>query len=188
MPQTKAGTVAVSLLVLALAGCQSDRFNPPPARSPAPLTPAPSGNVSGSQLPPPSGPTAGQFPDAPQQPGGDQMAALDPSLNPGGAGLGADPGGPEVSKNSLLGTWSVDSGGSSCQMYLTLTKYGDSSRGGTRRCSNELANMRSWDLSGRQVVIYDDTGNTIARLYPTGDQRLDGQTTNGAPVSVYRTN
>lgn len=187
MPQQKTGTFAVSLLVIALAGCQSDRFNPPPARAPAPLTPAPSGTVSGNQLPPPSQAGASQFPEAPQGPDNGQMAALDPSLG-AGAGTGAGATGPEVTKNGLLGTWSVDTGGASCQMYLTLTKYGESSRGGTRRCPDELANMRSWDLSGRQVMIYDDAGNTIARLYPTGDQRLDGQTANGAPVSVHRTN
>lgn len=121
---------------------------------------------------------ANQFPDAPQQLGGQQMAAIDPGAQSGAA--------IELSKNSLLGSWNVSSGGAPCQMYLTLTKYGDSSRGGTRGCSNELANMRAWDLSGNQVLIFDDSGNTIARLYPSGQERFDGQTTGGSPVSLSR--
>ncbi|WP_274423445.1 protease inhibitor Inh/omp19 family protein [Chelativorans sp. YIM 93263] len=177
MPQPKFAALAVSLLVVALAGCQSNRFNPPPQQSaPPPLTPAPSGTVTGNQLPPPSAPSdQSQFPDAP---GNDQMAALDPSV-------GTDTGG-EVSQNSLLGSWNVQSQGSSCQMFLTLTKYGDSSRGGTRGCSNELADMRSWELAGRQVVVYDDSGNRLAQFSPGGDQRFNGQTTNGVPVSLSR--
>src|SRR5690606_39818187 len=111
--------------------------------------------------------------------GSTDMAAIDPNA-PAAASA------PEVSKNSLLGSWNVSSGGTSCQMFLTLTKYGNSSRGGTRGCSNELANMRAWDVSGNQVVVYDDSGNTIARLYSSGGERLDGQTTSGLPVSLSR--
>jgi len=106
------------------------------------------------------------------------MAAINPAAPAAGAA--------EINKNSLLGSWNVNSGGSSCQMFLTLTKYGNSSRGGTRGCSNELANMRAWELAGNQVVVYDEGGNTIARLYSSGAERLDGQTTSGAPVSLSR--
>lgn len=172
------GALAVSFLALALAGCQSDRFGSLPQR-PQPLRPAPSGNVMQSQLPPPSQPAGvNDFPAAPGQQGDTQMSSVDPNLAAASA--------PEVSKNSLLGSWNVNSGGSNCQMFLTLTKYGNSSRGGTRGCSNELANMRAWDVAGNQVVIYDDGGNTIARLYSSGNERLDGQTTGGAPVSLSR--
>jgi len=112
---------------------------------------------------------------------GTTLAAVDPAAQAAAAASAAP-----IEKNSLLGSWSVNSGGSSCQMFLTLTKYGNSSRGGTRGCSNELANMRAWDLSGNQVVMYDENGNTIARLYSSGGGRLDGQTAGGTPVSVSR--
>ena len=177
MPYSKSVLFATSLLALALSGCQSDRLNPVPARTPQPLPAAPSGTITGTQLPPPSEPTGvGQFPTAPEQ--GGQMAAINPAAPAAGAA--------EINKNSLLGSWNVNSGGSSCQMFLTLTKYGNSSRGGTRGCSNELANMRAWELAGNQVVVYDEGGNTIARLYSSGAERLDGQTTSGAPVSLSR--
>lgn len=180
MPHSRTGIIAASLLALALVGCQSSRFGSLPSQTPQPLAAAPVGAVSGTQLPPPSQPTGvNEFPAAPGQPGSTDMAAIDPNA-PAAASA------PEVSKNSLLGSWNVSSGGTSCQMFLTLTKYGNSSRGGTRGCSNELANMRAWDVSGNQVVVYDDSGNTIARLYSSGGERLDGQTTSGLPVSLSR--
>src|SRR5690606_19057642 len=119
-----------------------------------------------SQLPPPGQSTmgAGGFPDAPL-PGGEQVAGVDPSIQSGGAAA-------EITKNGLLGSWNVSSAGTSCQMFLTLTKYGSYSRGGTRGCANELSNMRAWELSGSQLLLYDDGGNAIARLYPTGGEQL----------------
>ncbi|WP_309085077.1 protease inhibitor Inh/omp19 family protein [Chelativorans sp.] len=173
MSQLRTGVFAIS--ILALAGCQSDRINPPPTRTPQPLPAAPSGTVTGTQLPPPTQPTGPAA--APVQP-----AATTPAVDPAAQAASA----PAVEKNSLLGSWNVSSGGSSCQMFLTLTKYGNSSRGGTRGCSNELANMRAWEVAGNQVVVYDDSGNTIARLYSSGAGRFDGQTTGEPPVSLSR--
>ncbi|WP_163265448.1 protease inhibitor Inh/omp19 family protein [Chelativorans alearense] len=178
MLHSKTGILAISLLALGLAGCQSSRFGSP--QSPAPLPPAPSGTVIGSQLPPPTAPSAGAFPAAPNQTGTD-VAALDPEAQAAAAAAA-----PAIDKNSLLGSWSVNSGGSSCQMFLTLTKYGNASRGGTRGCSGALADMRGWDLAGKQLEIYNDAGDTIARLYSSGGERLDGQTTTGMPVSLSR--
>ncbi|WEX09892.1 protease inhibitor Inh/omp19 family protein [Chelativorans sp. AA-79] len=179
MPSSKTGVFAISLLALALAGCQSERLNPVPARAPQPLPAAPSGTVTGSQLPPPAQPGAGGFPPAPGQTG-TEMAAVDP------AGQAAAASAAPIEKNSLLGSWSVNTGGSTCQMFLTLTKYGNSSRGGTRGCSNELANMRAWDVAGNQVVVYDEGGNTIARLNSTGAGSYSGQTTGGSSISLSR--
>src|SRR5690606_40599129 len=71
------GAFAVSLLALALVGCQSDRFGSLPTRSPQPLQPAPAGSVMQSQLPPPSQPSGpNDFPAAPGQENGRQMAAI----------------------------------------------------------------------------------------------------------------
>ena len=54
MAFSKTGFLALAMASLALAGCQSERMssgNPPP-----PLPAAPSGTVTGSQLPPPAAP------------------------------------------------------------------------------------------------------------------------------------
>ncbi|MCT8997894.1 protease inhibitor Inh/omp19 family protein [Chelativorans intermedius] len=181
MPHRKTGILAISLLALGLAGCQSGRFANNATYTPAPLPPAPSGTVTGNQLPPPSAPNSDSaFPAVPEQPGTD-MAAVDPQ-----AQAGVEAAAATIEKNSLLGSWTVNSGGTTCQMFLTLTKYGNASRGGTRGCAGVLADMRGWDLAGKQVEIYNDGGETIARLYSSGNERLDGQTIDGAPVTLSR--
>ncbi|WP_036486469.1 protease inhibitor Inh/omp19 family protein [Nitratireductor basaltis] len=188
MRNSKTGLIAVSLMALALAGCQSGRLNPIQSSAPAnpqPLNAAPAGQVTTNRLPPPANPS--QFPQAPASNDQTQMAAVDPTdgtdLTPGAS---ASANAADISKNSLVGSWSVASGGASCQMFLTLTKYGNASRGGTRGCSGDLQNMRGWDVAGKQLVLYDDSGNTIGRLYSSGAERLDGQTSGGSAVSLSR--
>ena len=54
MAFSKTGFLALAMASLALAGCQSERMSS--INQPAPLTPAPSGTVTGAQLPPPAAP------------------------------------------------------------------------------------------------------------------------------------
>ena len=93
---------------------------------------------------------------------------------------------PDITKNALVGSWNVSSAGTNCQMFLTLTKYGSVSRGGTRGCVGDLTKLRGWDVVGKQVVLYDDTGNTVASLYSSGNSQFSGQTANGIPVALSR--
>jgi hypothetical protein len=71
-------------------------------------------------------------------------------------------------------------------MFLTLTNLGSGSRGGTRGCAGELTTMGSWEVAGKQVVLKDRNGNSIARLYKSADARFDGTTNSGQPVSLSR--
>lgn len=162
--------LAMAALTLALAGCQSSRvpgWGSQP--QPAPLPPAPAGKVSASRLPPPS------YPEAPEttEPAPVDMAAIESTAA-------------EVSKNSVVGSWRADAAGVSCQMFLTLTKYGDNSRGGTRGCPGELASMRSWNVSGKQLQVFNENGERIATLYSSGGERFSGQTVGGQAVSLSR--
>ncbi len=178
MEKSRTGLLVAAAALLALGGCQSERFQPlysrPLASAPAPLTPAPTDPVEQQQLPPPGQTAEGEFPEAPGA-DGTQVASAEP---PAGAG--------DITKSSLVGNWKTNASGSTCQMFLTLTKYGNASRGGTRGCPGELANMRGWDVQGKQLIVYDDSGNTIARLYSSGGEKLDGQTVSGQAVSLYR--
>jgi hypothetical protein len=92
----------------------------------------------------------------------------------------------DVTKESMVGNWRVANGGSSCDMFLTLTNLGSGSRGGTRGCAGELTQMGSWEVAGKQVVLKDRNGNALARLYKTSDAKFDGQTNGGQPVSLSR--
>lgn len=170
--------LAVSVLALGLAGCQGSRlpYLSTRTQAPEPLTPAPAGTVAASELPPPGetqDPSA--FPDAPETADG---ASTDLAVAAATA--------PQVNKNSVVGSWKTAAAGVNCQMFLTLTKYGDNSRGGTRGCTGELANMRSWNVSGSQLQLYDENGSQIATLYSTGGERFDGQTSAGLAISLSR--
>lgn len=176
-----------ALVALAAAGCQSSRFDSVDTR-PQPLTPAPSGQVSSSQLPPPtaSGPTdPSAFPPAPGQAAGTQVAAATP---PPGTSAPVTPpaNAAPVTKEAMIGAWKVNTGGSGCQMMLSLTKMSSDFRAASLRCPGDAASVAAWNVAGSQVVLKDNSGNTVARLYSSGAQRYDGQTTGGQPITFSR--
>ncbi|KPF45001.1 protease inhibitor Inh/omp19 family protein [Rhizobium sp. G187] len=161
-------------ILLALAGCQRTSYsNINSANSSLPpLQAQPVPQVQSGQLPPPGG-TASQFPTAPTN-----TAAVNPSVAPATA--------MDVTKASMVGNWRVQAAGSSCDMFLTLTDLGSGARGGTRGCTGELSTMRSWEVSGRQVVFKDPNGNAIGSVYKTADARFDGSTGSGQSLSLSR--
>ena len=177
MINSRGGIVAVLMAGALLGGCNSTRMMPTAPAGPEPLPASPSGRVeSRTPLPPPSSPDA--FPTTPEAP---QTASAPVDA---AAAAPAGGGGP-VNKNAMLGSWRAG-GGDNCQVFMTLTKFGQVSRGGSRGCSSDLQKMRGWDVKGQQVVLYDDSGNQIAALYASGGGRYDGQTSSGQAVSLSR--
>lgn len=177
MPHTKFAFMAVSLLALTLGGCTSERFSSTGGnRAPAPLAAAPSGSVTSSQLPPPSAPTSpSDFPAPPEQE--TQVAALDPN---------AAANAPEVSSGAVAGVWSVNVAGQSCRVATPQTKFGAGYRAGPLRCPAPMDGVKSWNVEGKQLAFYDANGGVLARLYSSGAERFDGQTTSGQPISLTR--
>lgn len=173
MPHNKTAILAVSLMALALAGCQSDRFSSMSSSAPQPLPSAPSGVVTSNQLPPPSTMQTdpSQFPEAPQQ---TQMAAIDPNTAA------------EVSTGSVAGVWSVNVAGQSCRVATPQTKFGAGYRAGPLRCPAPMDGVKSWNVEGKQLAFYDANGSVLATLYSSGAGRFDGQTSNGQPISLSR--
>ncbi|MEZ5812404.1 MAG: protease inhibitor Inh/omp19 family protein [Rhizobiaceae bacterium] len=165
----------LALLAVGMTACQGTRIPYLNTRNkaPEPLTPAPTGTVETEELKPAEGTTeAGDFPDAPdEKPVNVEVASANA---------------PDITKNGVVGSWKTAAGGVNCQMFLTLTKYGDNSRGGTRGCAGELQGMRGWNVAGKQLVLFDENGARIAILYSTGSERFDGQTTGGQAVSLSR--
>jgi hypothetical protein len=189
--KTVLGTIFLAAVML--AGCQSSRFgsvySSPQPSTYEPLTPAPGlGTIEQSQLPPPGSSTAtndpSQFPDAPLGPG--QTA---PGENPEGTGTGAETAsaaGPQLSRDSLVGSWKVSTAGQSCQLFMTLTKWTGGYRAGTRGCPGESANVAAWDLNGNEVVFLDSSGNKVAGVYSSGNAAYSGQTSGGQPILLTR--
>ncbi|MCF1505179.1 AprI/Inh family metalloprotease inhibitor [Afifella sp. H1R] len=181
---------ATAALAASLAACQSayfggqssNRYSPPPP--PRPLTAAPVGTVSQSELPPPGGASASN----------DPMMGEPPDLRPGSDGsvqtATATPpssGGAAIGRTDLLGGWTVSSGGDSCQLFMSLTSWSGGYRASTRGCTSPaLQNVSAWNLSGNQVTLLDQGSSTVARLYSTSKTQFNGQTEAGAAISVAR--
>ncbi|MFK7903199.1 MAG: AprI/Inh family metalloprotease inhibitor [Nitratireductor sp.] len=113
-------------------------------------------------------------PSAPSTPSAPQAAAPKPSGKP-------------VTREAVSGTWVVASDNPNCRMILAFTKWQGGYRAASRKCSSaELGAISAWDVSGKQVVLKDSGGNTVARLFNSGGERYDGTTNSGAPISLSR--
>lgn len=171
------------LVAMSLAGCQRTSSSPySNLPGPAPLQAQPVPSVQANQLPPPGASDPSQFPAAPNN--GAAAGTAVASLPPGGGQAPATA--LDVTKESMVGNWRVNSGGSSCDMFLTLTNLGSGSRGGTRGCAGELTTMGSWEVSGKNVLFKNRNGDVIGRVYKSADTRFDGTTNSGQPISLSR--
>lgn len=194
MPVRFGAITAAALATLVAGGCSMLPFgnDEPRMAAPAPLPPAPTGSVSAAPLPPPGAlPPAAGDPAVAGQPPASGLAALDPALQTGALG-GAAPGQPagnvEVGRTDLLGGWTIAAAGDSCQLFMTLTTWSGGYRASTRGCSSDaLKTISAWNMEGKQVQLLNDTGATVARLYPASKTQFNGQTNGGGPVSVSRT-
>jgi hypothetical protein len=157
----------------------------PTAMQPPPLAPAPSGDVTGAALPPP-----GSTDPSLQSPSA--LAALDPNLQdtttPGASSPGATtPGAVQLGRTDLLGGWTINAAGDSCQLFMTLTTWAGGYRASTRGCSGaDLQTISAWNMEGTQVQLLNDAGATVARLSPSSRTQFNGQTAGGGPISVSR--
>lgn len=176
MVVSKTGLVAVSLAALLAAGCSSTRFSSM-NEQPAPLQAAPSGNVTSStSLPPPAAPGTADpagFPAAPEA--STQMAAVDPAATA-----------PDLTTGTVVGAWNASVSGQSCQLITSLTKLGSNNRAASRGCATPVNGVKSWNVAGKQLSLYDETGSVVARLYSSGAEKFDGQTSTGLPISLSR--
>ncbi|MBB3426907.1 hypothetical protein FHT85_003903 [Rhizobium sp. BK312] len=169
--------VTAAAIGLSLAGCQRTAYNNDSYSSPPPLQAQPVPSVQSSQLPPAGAGNGSQFPAAPAS----APNAANPAQQQAMAASAMD-----VTKESMVGSWKVSNGGSSCDMFLTLTNLGSGSRGGTRGCAGELTSMGSWEVSGKQVLLKNRDGSTIGTVYKTAASRFDGSTASGQPLSLSR--
>lgn len=188
-------TALAALSMLVLAGCQSTRMDSIDT-APTPVYAAPAGTVTQNQLPAPTSPApviAGQTTPGVIAPGmTDPNAFPAAPVAPGAPAAGTQPvqvasaGGADVTVSSVAGVWSVSLSGQNCKVATPQTKYGQGFRAGPLKCPGEMANVKSWNVAGKQLSLYDESGATIARLFTTTPGRFDGQTTGGSPISLSR--
>ncbi|MEO0636417.1 MAG: AprI/Inh family metalloprotease inhibitor [Pseudomonadota bacterium] len=179
--------VAVLLLSsVALAACTR---SVEPLSTVQPLPPAPAGTVSSQPLPPT---TPGQpgaidpltgLPIPPEQ---SDIASTEPVAQPNAASSAPVSNEP-LDRGSVAGVWNVQVAGGTCRLATSFTRRSTHFQASPLRCPDaELSNVREWNVSGNQMVLYDDSGSAVARLFRTGGQRLDGKTSGGTAVTLSR--
>jgi len=178
-------------MALALSACsQSSRFNQgatTPVQPARPLAPAPLpqvnegslGPATGSPTPPPTGAPIPETVEAPKTPPPSKpvdVASVDPSAS-------SQP----VTRQGMVGAWTVSTGGSNCQIFLALTKWSGGYRAASRGCTAAaLKDVQAWDVKGKQVVLVTSSGGTAATLFRSSNERFDGSTTSGGSISFSR--
>ncbi len=151
--------------------------------TPTSLTPAPTPKVRETELQPvkPSTPTVEKPKvEAPkvetpkvEEP---KIAKIDPPKNT-----------TPVTRQALIGAWTVSTGGSNCQIFLALTKWSGGYRAASRGCSAAaISDVQAWDVKGSQVVLVNSSGGTAATLFKSSESRYDGSTTGGGAISFSR--
>jgi hypothetical protein len=176
MMVSRGGLLAVSLAALIASGCSSSRFSSIDSQ-PEPLTPAPAGTVDNAQLPPPAA-APGTFPAAP----GTDVAAVTPPATSTEPPANAS----DLTAASVAGVWNATVSGQSCKVATPQTKFGAGFRAGPLHCPAPLDGIKSWNVAGKQLALYDEGGGVLARLYSTAGERFDGQTSGGLPISLTR--
>ena len=182
----------VALMAAALSGCGS--FGAiglgPMERSAKPvdndtLPPVASAPVTRNTLPPPPvDPNAQTAPMAEQGtlPGATPIESTPSAPPPVSTASGA-----EIGRTDLLGGWTLQSGGESCQLFMTLTSWTGGYRASTRGCqSATLKSISAWSLNGSQVVLAGANGVSVASLTSSGKTQFNGQLNSGGAVSFYR--
>jgi len=92
-----------------------------------------------------------------------------------------------VTRQAMIGAWTVSTGGANCQIFLALTKWSGGYRAASRGCSAAaISDVQAWDVKGKQVVLVDSSGSQAATLFRSGDTRFDGSTKSGGAISFTR--
>jgi hypothetical protein len=92
----------------------------------------------------------------------------------------------DLTPSSVAGVWNANVSGQNCKVATPQTKFGQGYRAGPLRCPAPLDSVKSWNVSGKQLTLYDTDGGTLARLYSSGGEKFDGQTSTGLPISLTR--
>lgn len=92
-----------------------------------------------------------------------------------------------VSREAMIGRWSVQAAGKNCEIFLALTKWSGGYRAATRGCAGSpLGAVQAWDVKDGKVVLVDASGNRAASLGKQTASLYSGATSGGGQVSFTR--
>ena len=173
------------LTVVAAAALLTSACTSLGGRGPTPLVAVPTTPVAAQALPPPVAQAPAPVVEetkpeevaaAPAEPTPEEKAAQEAQA----ASQARD-----VTMNDMVGGWTLSSGGSSCQLFMSTTNWSGGKRASTRGCKGDLSKVSAWSLSGRQIALKNSDGGTIATLYGSASGGFNGSA-GGQAVSVYR--
>lgn len=172
------------LTVVAAAALLTSACTSLGGRGPTPLVAVPTTPVAAQTLPPPvapapvvEAPKPEEVAAAPAEPTPEEKAAQEAQA----AAQARD-----VTMNDMVGGWTLSSGGSSCQLFMSTTNWSGGKRASTRGCKGDLSKVSAWSLSGRQIALKNGDGGTVATLYGSASGGFNGSSSEGQSVSVYR--
>lgn len=193
-------TLALAACAVLASGCtRTSPFSQAPVqaqpRAPKPLTPAPQSQVRESTLAPvQSQPSATVQTPAPQS---TELPA--PTAAPAApAPIPAEPkpvevasaepsGGAPLTRQALVGAWTVSTGGANCQLFLALTKWSGGYRAAPRGCgATGIKSVSAWDVKGSRVVLVSSGGQTLATLAKASGERYTGSVSSGGGITFSR--
>ena len=191
----KSGLFLLVVAAVAISGCTrtSSPFRVDTRTPPQALPSVPAGEVQTSQLDPiyqtdgqtVTDPYATQANPVPTAPTTGGEVVTDPNTST--AALSASTGTEPLSREALMGSWNVVSDNPACRAIFAFTKWDNGYRATTRSCTSpEISSITAWDVKGQEAVFVDQDGNTVARLYASGNDRFDGTTSSGLPVTLSR--
>ena len=134
-----------------LAGCQGIGFASEDT-TPEPLPPAPAGTVDGDQLPPPAAPGTRSSPPRRATPTSQRCRRLRPRRPPTA---------PDVTAAMSPASGTRPFPGQSCKVATPQTKFGAGFRAGPLRCPAPLDGVKSWNVAGKQLALYDADGGVL---------------------------
>ena len=179
-----AGILASSLLI---SGCNQTVNDFSQVTPPRALPSTPNDPVSSNRLPPVNSnqqPTDNQLASAPLTPENKQRIQNEQRI----ANNEQLPESTiKITREALAGSWQVPTDGLDCRIILAFTKWSGGYRAATRKCvSPEIQAINAWDVKDQSVVLVDQSGNEVARLFAHQAGRYDGRTTKGEAVSFVR--
>ena len=149
---SRGSLLAVAVAALMAAGCSSSRFSSIDSQ-PEPLTPAPAGTVN--KLPPPAAPGAAH------------AAAGDDRRRRAAAAAASEPpvNASDVTAANVAGVWNATVSGQSCKIATPQTKFGAGFRAGPLHCPAPLDGVKSWNVAGKQLTLYDEAAGSRPPLF-----------------------
>ncbi len=87
---------------------------------------------------------------------------------------------------SIAGVWNLSMGGKVCRIATPQTKFGKGYRAGPLHCPGIASQVRSWDVKGKRLYFYNNSGRVILVLYSSNVDRFEGRTLDDHPVVLSR--